>query len=62
MLGEFRVSFDGPLCAGWRSGSIYIFRLRAYADSAYSKMVDSLEQRSLCSKPSEKHLRQLKDE
>jgi hypothetical protein len=62
LVEDSRVSFNGPVLSGWRVGSIYIFRLRAYGDAGYTKMIDSLEQRSLCSKPPERYLRQLKDE
>ena len=59
---EDHVSFDGPVVSGWEPGNFYLFRLRAFADVGYTRMIDSLEQRSLCSKPPEKYLRQLKDE
>jgi hypothetical protein len=59
---DSRVSFDGQVLSGWKPGSIYLFRLRAYADADYTRVVDSLEQRSLCSKPPENYLKQLKDE
>jgi hypothetical protein len=62
LVEDSRVSFNGPVLSGWRVGSIYIFRLRAYGDAGYTKMIDSLEQRSLCSRPPERYLRQLKDE
>ncbi len=61
-LDDSRVNFDGPVLSGWKPGTIYFFRLRAYADAGYTRMIDSLEQRSLCSKPPERYLRQLKDE
>ena len=61
-ITDSRVSFDGPVLSGWKPGSIYLFRLRAYSDADYTRVVDSLEQRSLCSKPPEKYLKQLKDE
>jgi hypothetical protein len=62
LVEDSRVSFDGPVLSGWRPGSIYLFRLRAYADADYTKLIDSLEQRSLCIKPAERYLMQLKDE
>jgi len=57
-LEDSRINFDGPVLSGWKSGSIYVFRLRAYADAGYTRMIDSLEQRSLCNKPPERYLRQ----
>jgi hypothetical protein len=55
------VSFEGPFVPGWKHRAIYLFQLRAYSDAGYTKMIDSLEQRSLCIKPPEDILRRLKD-
>jgi hypothetical protein len=59
---ESRIDFEGPVLSGWKVEKTYVFRLRAYADPGYTKMADSLEQRSVCIKPPEKYLKQLKDE
>ena len=58
--GESRVSFEGPVKSGWRPNKTYVFRLRAYADAAHKQMIDSLEQHSVCVKPPDYLLRQLK--
>lgn len=59
--GEATVSFEGPWGVGWKSGNVYMFRLLAYSDAAYTQQIDSLEQLSLCRKPPDDLLKQLKD-
>lgn len=60
--GDSSVSFDGPFHTGWKSGSIYVFQLRTFSDSSYRESINMFEQRSLCTKPPDSLLKQLKDE
>ncbi len=56
------VRFKGTPQAGWRSGTFYVFRLSAYRDPGYTELVGSVEQRSMCTRPADSVLNQLRDE
>jgi hypothetical protein len=61
-VGESDISFEAAVRSGWRPNKTYVFRVRAYADAAYKKMIDSLEQHSVCVKPPDELLRKLKSD
>jgi hypothetical protein len=60
--GESDISFEGPVQSGWRPNKTYVFRVRAYADAAHKRILDSLEQHSVCVKPPGELLRKLKSD
>lgn len=59
---ESVLRFKGTPRAGWNSGGSYVFKVAAYRDPGHTELVDSLEQRSLCTKPPNSMLSQLRDE